>query len=134
MPDAARVNKHDSGWMGFSAGLPGSHVWTLTAYAPYGTEEYVQNATTNLSFYRYHQSFAVMGSTSGKWNHYSFLYRVQLPGYNWVRNPSHLRVMLQETGRQESQCGHALFDNVVITEAKVCSKGKSNTTIPFLIN
>ena len=39
-----------------------------------------------------------------------------------MSNPSHLRVMLEETG---STCGYALFDNVVIREAKVCSKGES---------
>ena len=84
-------------------------------------------------FHRYHQSLAVAGSTNGKWKHYSFLYRVQLPGYNWISNPSHMRVMLEETGRTGSNCGHALFDNVVVKEAKVCSKGITTKWIYILI-
>ena len=74
---------------------------------------------------RYDQTRAVTGKTNGKWKHYTFLYRVQLPGYNWMPNPTHFRVMLEETGPQGSRCGNALFDNVVIREAKVCSKGKT---------
>lgn len=97
--------EHHSGWMGFSTGFPGNHKWLLTGHAPYG------------------QTRAVMGTTHGKWKHYSFLYRVQLPGYNWIPNPTHLRVMLEETGPRGSSCGNALFDNIVIREAKVCSKG-----------
>lgn len=127
MPSSARVEKTDSGWMGFSVDLPGSHVWVVTGYQPY-EKTIVRERNTCcerhlLLLYRYAHSFAVAGSTYGKWKHYSFLFRVQLPGYNWLQNPTHLRVMLEETGRSGSTCGHALFDNVVIKEAKVCSKG-----------
>ena len=72
----------------------------------------------------------VLGSTDGRWKHYSFLYRVQLPGYNWIRNARQLRVMLEETGRTGSTCGYALFDNVVVREAKVCTK--SNIALSVL--
>lgn len=99
------ITQEGSGYMGFSTDCPGNNnTWVLTAYQPFS------------------QSMGILGSTSGKWKHYSFLYRVQLPGYDWMSNALQISVMLTETGTAESECGHALFDNIVVREAKVCTK------------